>query len=225
MKGSILNFLGRGSAFNYLEDNTCAYFNIGKHMYLFDCGEKIASKIIYLNLLDDIKQLTIFVTHLHSDHVGSLEPLLTYIKVFKPEIKVNCVFKQKDKLHSLLTNLSYGFDIDIYDSYSDENIDVTIIDQPHIGDCYGYIVYSEEANFFYSGDTSSVNNEALSLLEDGTLDFFYHEVSLKQSKFHTGLDTLNELICKPLRSKVYLMHFEDERTMFACLEDGYNIVK
>ena len=41
-----LKFLGNGSAFNYDLDNTSAYFKYDNTFYIFDCGEKIASKIV-----------------------------------------------------------------------------------------------------------------------------------------------------------------------------------
>ena len=220
-----LTFLGRGSAFNYLEDNTCAYFIIDKHLFLFDCGEKIASKIIYLKLLDNIEKVSIFITHLHSDHIGSLEGLLTFIKVFKTDIEVNVIYPNKDKLSTLLKLLNFDFDIDILDKYDSEELSVKIISQPHIGECYGFIVKSKEVNFFYSGDTSKINDEALKMLLNGELDYFYHEVSRKQSSFHTGLETLEKLIPNEFRSKVYLMHFSDDKLMFECIEKGFNVVR
>ena len=47
-----LKFLGNGSAFNYDLDNTAAYFKYDNTFYIFDCGEKIASKIVkYINFI------------------------------------------------------------------------------------------------------------------------------------------------------------------------------
>ena len=225
MSNSVLTFLGRGDAFNYLEDNTSAYLIHEDHLYLFDCGQKIATKIINLNLLDKIKNVTVFITHLHPDHVASLPELLTYIKVFLKDINIQVVYKNKDNILSLLRLLHYDFDVIILDSYQDDYLRIEIVNQTHVINSYGYIVYASDCSFFYSGDASTINEKALDLLIDDELDYFYHEVSEKDSSFHIGIETLNKNIPLNLRKKVYLMHFKDENIINLALENGYKVVE
>lgn len=78
-----IKFLGIGSAWNINEDNTSAFIIKDKKMILIDCGESIARKIIKNNILDDIKELYILISHTHSDHIGSLGTLLFYSKYNK----------------------------------------------------------------------------------------------------------------------------------------------
>ena len=220
-----LIFLGRGNAFNYLEDNNSAYFIKNDTLYLFDCGQKIATKIIYLKLLDKIKKVTIFMTHLHPDHVASLPELLTYIYLFYKDVKVNVVFKNKERLLELLKLLHYDFDVNIISDYKDDYLEVKTVDQVHVPYSYGYIVKTKDCSFFFSGDTCVINEEALIMLKNDQLDYFYHEVSKNQSNFHTGIVTLNEAIPLKIRNKVYLMHFEDNEIIEECIKNGYNVAK
>ena len=90
-----LNFLGIGSAWNTNEDNTSAYIKKDDKMILIDCGESIARKIIANDILSDIKELYILISHTHSDHVGSLGTLLFYSK-YNKQI-VNKIVLPKDE--------------------------------------------------------------------------------------------------------------------------------
>ena len=56
-----LKFIGRGSAFNIKEGNTAAYYKSNDYMLLIDCGSNIFERILNNNLLDDIKEIYIFV--------------------------------------------------------------------------------------------------------------------------------------------------------------------
>ncbi len=42
----LLDFLGRGSAFNIKEGNNCAFIRIDKELILLDCGETVFEKIV-----------------------------------------------------------------------------------------------------------------------------------------------------------------------------------
>ena len=95
--------------------------------------------------------------------------------------------------------------------------------QNHIENSYGYVVFTKDLNFFYSGDTYTIDDYALSLFLDGALDLFYHEVAMKQSTFHTGIETLNNLIPFDKRNNVILMHFENDEAIKLALDNGYDV--
>src|SRR5574344_116865 len=88
-----LQFLGTGSAFNTKLGNTSAYLlnNDKSAMLLFDCGETVFSKLKpILEKNKNISELTICITHSHSDHIGSLPTLLYYLYyMYKDECKCN----------------------------------------------------------------------------------------------------------------------------------------
>ena len=85
-----LHFLGRGNSSNAKEGNTAAYFIDNNELFLIDCGETVFSKIIKLELLNNIKEIHVFITHTHSDHIGSLGSLIMYC-YFNIKIKLNII--------------------------------------------------------------------------------------------------------------------------------------
>lgn len=218
-----LLFLGNGGPFNYEKDNTSAFYLDEKTMYLFDCGEKIASKIIHYQLLDNLENLVIIITHLHSDHVSSLEPLLTYLKLFKQGIKVTVIYPNEEKLKQLLSAYSFNDDVTIISKMINNTVSIYPYKTTHIGEAYSYYFLTKDLKFYYSGDTSAVNKDAVNKLEKGEINYLYHEVALFKSAVHTDLDTLSDMIDSSIRHKVYLMHFSDEKTVLESQKRGFNI--
>ena len=96
-----LKFLGRGSAFNVKEGNTAAYIREVGTLVLIDCGESIFKTIIEKGILDDVKNIYVLLTHLHSDHAGSLSSFLLYTH-YKKGINSNVYFKNPDILEDFL---------------------------------------------------------------------------------------------------------------------------
>ena len=87
-----LNFLGRGAAFNPLEKSTSAYIREGDRLFLIDCGESVFAELIRRGILKDAKEVWIAVSHLHSDHSGSLGSVTLYcteILKFKADREAN----------------------------------------------------------------------------------------------------------------------------------------
>jgi ribonuclease BN (tRNA processing enzyme) len=209
----MLKFLGVGAAFNIKENNTSAYFIKDKTLYLFDCGEKICDKIIKNNLLEKVDNIYCFITHLHSDHIGSLEALMYYVNDISDQ-KIYVFYPQKNKLKTLLKLMGVSFDFEIIDDFSKvKSIKIEPVVQKHIPGSYGYFVYTSGFNFFYSGDTCKVNKRAVQELKCGKIDVIYHEftISLK-AKIHTHLSLLTKAIPVDLRNKVYLMHYINKQT-------------
>ena len=79
----MLKFLGVGSCFNTEMGNTSAYYIENGKLTLFDCGETVFDAIKRKKLLDGIDNVNVFITHLHSDHVGSLPSLIFYLHFYK----------------------------------------------------------------------------------------------------------------------------------------------
>ena len=151
-----LKFLGRGSAFNTAEGNTSAYIKDNNwHMLLIDCGETVFSKIIKLNLLDDINRLDVIITHTHPDHIGSLGSLIFYCYYIK-KINVNVITKYEYIVKNIL--LLNGVESTMY------NISRTAVDSVwrfelfKIDHCTymksSYInLYIDDNQILYIGDT------------------------------------------------------------------------
>lgn len=221
-----LKFLGVGSAFNLKDDNNSAYYISGDTFILLDCGDRIARKIINYNLFKDIKNVLILITHLHADHISSLETLVDYIYLLRKDINCKIVYPNKKNLETIL-NLEASFDFNIVDRdiVSEFGITVRAVPAFHIPYSYSYFVYTKDFNFYYSGDTNKFNLLALEELKNNKIDLLYHEVSYPNINVHTSLEKLEKAIPLEYRNKVYLMHFSDEKLKEISKEKGFNIAK
>ncbi|MCR5786221.1 MAG: MBL fold metallo-hydrolase [Acholeplasmatales bacterium] len=219
-----LKFLGVGSAFNLKDDNNSAYYITDDTFILLDCGDRIARKIINYNLLQDVKNVLILITHLHADHISSLETLIDYIYLLRKDINCKIIYPAKQDLETIL-NLEATYEFEILDdkNINEFNIRVEALDATHIPNSYSYLVYTKDFNFYYSGDTNKFNFKALDELKNNKIDMIYHEVSYPNIPVHTSLDDLCDAIPYEYRNKVTLMHFSDDKLKEASKEKGFNI--
>ena len=73
-----LHFLGHGAAFYVEAGNTSAYLREGSRLLLLDCGESVFADLLRRGALSGVTDITIALSHLHSDHCGSLGSLCHY---------------------------------------------------------------------------------------------------------------------------------------------------
>ena len=73
-----LHFLGRGAAFYVEAGNTSAYLREGSRLLLLDCGESVFADLLRRDVLSGVTDITVALSHLHSDHCGSLGSLCHY---------------------------------------------------------------------------------------------------------------------------------------------------
>ena len=219
-----LTFLGNGSAFNYDAYNTSAYFIFDNNLFLFDCGEGICNRLLKKNVLDNVNNIYIFITHLHSDHIGSLEALIYYNQKFLH--KGFFIFYPKmSRLKRLLQLTGVDFPFEIYPIPNELcGFKIEAVSQKHIFGSYGYFFYGD-FSFFYSGDTSKVNVRSVKELKNGKIDKIYHEVTCSTSSIHTHIDKLRKSFSPILRGKVCLMHFDNKELFKQCLLDGFDVAE
>ena len=221
-----LKFLGVGAAFNYQTSNNCAYFKVDKTLFLFDMGEKICDKILAMKLLDDVDNIVVLVTHLHSDHIGSLEPFLYWNHFFSKK-PVRVFYPIKGNLHKLLELTGLDFPFEIYNDYSlIKEVKVEPVEVKHIDGSYGYFVYAKDINFYYSGDTSVLLPRAVKELKEGKIGEMYHEVTVStNAMIHTHISVLEENFNQEERKKIILMHLANQETIDQGLKAGFQIAK
>lgn len=228
-----LNFLGRGSAYNLEEDNTCAYMIRNNTMLLLDCGETAFKKIIKNNILDGVKQIHILITHMHSDHIGSLGSFVGYCN-WKYNIVSNIYFNEPESISEYLDLLGAkeGKAFNVYDA-EDKKIDFlglefSCIMTKHTKNLnsYSYILKFDEGNdIFYSGDSRETNIDVIPFLKSGNI--IYHDTCLNWGKGcpHTSLKELSERIPEEYRNKVYCMHIDCNELVVKAEELGFNVVE
>ena len=214
-----LQFLGTGSAYNPNMKSTSAFLSMGSTMLLFDCGETVFESLHERALLDKFDAFIVFITHFHSDHIGSLGSFISYcfcklkkeVFVFFPNADICKLLQMTGVPHFMYTYLS-----EIPSRFSDRlvAIPVPVHHDPTIP-CFGYQVTVDHSTFFYGGDSAKIPEVILDLLLHGKIDIIYQDTSYVNkgdSDCHGTLEGLCEQVPARYREKVVCMHFDHDFT-------------
>lgn len=232
-----LKFLGRGAAFNVYERNTSAYFIENQTLFLIDCGESVFSTLIEKNILNDIHDVYILISHTHSDHCGSLGSLGLYCKYVK-KIKMKLIIPHDSVyIHSLKLLMELFGNEDTYKFVYEEELDHRFINfetvrydlTSHTKDlhCYSFVFESKEGAVFYSADTNVVDNVVHFIdTYDNIASIYMEGTDLDiPDDVHLNIDKLSSVIPQHLHSCVYLMHIRNHACVEDAIKNGFHIVK
>jgi ribonuclease BN (tRNA processing enzyme) len=235
-----LNFLGRGGAFFVGEGNTAAYFIEDKNFFLIDCGESVFAKIKSMNLLagNGIENVYCFITHMHSDHVGSLSSLIYYCaygeKDYKAKFHLVCPEALRSDLLpmlgaqgnlSLINEVSTGDLRRGFESFNSVRYMRTIHQAYH--PALSIEFSTDEGLVFYSGDTKQLDFIGSYAGQRDKIAKMYVEASLAEypNSVHLTLKGLDEVIPADMRHKVYLMHFDCAECIIEAKNLGFRVVE
>ncbi|WP_368488303.1 MBL fold metallo-hydrolase [Clostridium sp. BJN0013] len=226
----LLNFLGRGSAFNTKEGNNSAFVKIKNELILLDCGENIFERIINRKILKNVSDIHVLITHMDSDHIGSLSSLIYYCYYIK-HIVVEVSFPTRElydflKLQGHIENQNYKFNLigtDINNTLNFINVKPIKVNHIKTLNCYGYLIYIKDKLIWYSGDCSNVSN----VINEYVIEEFYQDTCLAEYKgnVHTSLKLLCKSISKDKRNKVYCMHIDCDELIEKAKYEGFNVVE
>ena len=233
-----LTFLGRGAGFNPAEGSTSSYFIDNKELFLIDCGESIFKTILEKKLLDSVSVVNLFITHTHTDHVGSLGSLILYSSVIK-KLPVKIITSEcmgyLPKLKSFLeivglTSLMYDFaDVSAFTGNYKLFNKVNYFKTTHCDELEscGILFETESGLVFYSGD---LNNPGIlmDIIKSGRkIDKIYVDSSndRKINLHHITIHQLNDIIPSDLKSKIYCMHINNDKCIEEALAYGFNVVQ
>ena len=223
---TILHFTGIGSAFNAPLGNTNAYFINGTTLVMFDCGESVYPRIIRLLKSKRIRRLVILITHLHSDHIGSLGTVLSFCDHIVP--KPVDIFYPTKALERFLRCIGIGDDKYTHYLSAPYAWDLTIV--PHrvvhsdMIACFGYEVVFGTASFYYSGDAHDIPDIVLKKFLDNKIELLFHEATLdKNAAGHCCYTTLERKIPLSERSRVYCMHLGNDKLIALLRKRGFQI--
>lgn len=207
-----LHFLGFGAAFYPPFGNTSAWFLNGRDFYLLDCGEDVFQKIYELDEYKNSSSVSVLITHMHTDHIGSLGELIAYTW-FKQNRKVQ-VYYPDERLKRYL-KLS-GINEEIYD-FAGKTLQkdgLSILPQPVFHDpcmgCFGYRIKDDDEAVYYSGDSGLVSPAIVDELEKGCLARLYLDTSkhAAMDSGHGNFEALKERIGVRWRKRVVCMHLD-----------------
>lgn len=227
-----INFLGIGSAWNINEDNTSAYIKKDSQMILIDCGESIARKIIKEDLLFDINELYILISHTHSDHIGSIGTLLFYSK-YNKNIKNRIVVPKDEIFISNLKEYLRLVDISTEVEFVDETflkdkfnlINFSILKANHVKTlpCYCFLLEDNENLIYYSADNNNI--EYIKKYIKYPKAQIYTEIcnNPKLKDEHLLLKSLEDATSINERKRIYLMHINEFLDTKKLEKKGFNI--
>lgn len=232
-----LKFLGIGGSDNQIQGNTSAFFIENRSLFLIDCGENIFEKILSKGLLDDIDRVYLFITHTHSDHVGSIGSLLFHC-YFILKMKLNIVISSNSLNFNDVKELLriYGAKEDWYSIIEPKELDnqytsfnsVKYMKTNHVDPipCYGLLFDTNKGLLYYSGDTKEINNIKEIIESNRKIDKIYIDCTTsKENSAHYYVGKANEEFDQAIRKKVYCMHFNKPECIETAKSYGFNVVK
>lgn len=215
--------LGVGSAFNSQEyGNNSWYFVRRNKVFMIDCGSTVFNSFKEKKL-DKYDSVNVIITHLHTDHVGSLGTLieyLFYVKGSKPNIITDIHLRKdlrtllsisgiEESMYNLVTNTYENKEV--YHS----DIVITFLETSHVPQLQSYSLlidfWDTQKRIYYSGDANILPNP-LTILNESALavDHVYIDYSINGSPVHLSTKhSLTKLAICFSGATIHLMHLDD----------------
>ena len=235
-----LKFIGIGSAFNTALGNTSAFLVCGDTFVLFDCGENIFERVQRGGLIDGHKEVKVFITHNHPDHIGSLGTLIFFcyfLKGLKAEIYGTKSLVEILTLSGVKPEF-YTF-VDIFETpevptytikpvLGGQTYRISPIQTKHypILTSVGYYVKEEATgvSFYYSGDSREIPEIIRNAFLEGKITYLYQDTCWLDydDNAHLSYKKLCAAIDKR-REFVYIMHTDPNFNYEKAIHDGFKI--
>lgn len=215
--------LGFGSSFNSQEyGNNSWYFVRRNQVFMIDCGSTVFNTFKEKRL-DKYDLVNVIITHLHTDHVGSLGTLieyLFYVKGNKPNIIIDIHLRKdlrtllsisgiEENMYNLVTN-NYE-NKEVYHS----DIGITFLEIGHVPQLQSYSLlidfWDTKKRIYYSGDANDLPNP-LTIFNKPELsvDHVYMDYSINGSPVHLSIEQpLKQLAEWFSDSTIHLMHLDN----------------
>ena len=230
MKFELL-FLGSGSAFTMdnFQSNAIIKFSSGKRL-LIDCGTDIRRALFDKNLTyKDID--AVYISHLHSDHVGGLE-WLGFCSYFDPNCKKPSLYIHDSLVDELWsTSLSGGMSslegvkarLDTYFEvhsipknktfeFSDVVFQpvqvVHIVSEFSVEPAFGLMFNLNNTNIFFTSDAQYSPSQIQVFYNKADIIYQDCETSPFKSGVHANFADLRHLDAK-IKNKMWLYHYQD----------------
>lgn len=226
-------FAGTGSAFTMLNNQTNVLIQRSNKFLLIDAGGDIRFSLQRLNMTySDID--SIYITHLHNDHVGGLE-WFAFCSYFSPnmtekiELIGNNELLRELWIHSLRGGLKsiQGKKMALEDYFDVlmvrkngkfiwEDIEFRIVQTVHVMDEYsivpsfGLMFRDPDSNLliYYTGDTQFNPNQIMDFYKEADVIIQDCETAPYRTGVHAHFDELKDLPL-PIKQKMILQHYND----------------
>lgn len=207
-----LRFNGFGAGFFPEFGNTSAWFVNQGDFFLIDCGEDVFQKVYQRSEYRKAKHIFAVITHMHTDHVGSLGELAAY-SWFCLHKKITIVYPDS-RIRQYLELCGIHKELYHWQEGGLERENIRIVPEPVVHDpcmgCFGYRIYDGEEAIYYSGDSRAVEQEIAEQLKDGSLSRLYLDTSKHAApdSGHGCFEILKQRISPGWRQRVVCMHLD-----------------
>lgn len=223
-----LQFLGRGAAFYTQAGNTSAYLREGGRLLLLDCGESVFAELLRRGVLPGVSSVTVALSHLHSDHCGSLGSLCHhcfYMLHLIPQFVLPADAAYRADVAALLR--LFGVRKDAYAFVPDGgNLgfsafrSLCYVPTLHSGDmrCFSFVFETDGGGVFYSADTCTTDTLAAFLQAHPDFERAYMDSTDADypGNIHLPVGRIAQVVPEEKRSRVYMMHLNQA----SCIEAG-----
>jgi ribonuclease BN (tRNA processing enzyme) len=245
-----IKFIGVGAAFaasEHYHSNMLITAESGKRL-LLDCGcdARFSLREAGVDIYDLPNQINaVYISHLHSDHIGGMEWLAFNTFFHKTPRKID-LYMEKEMMkemwdHSLKAGLQYIGDKDMIlsdyftchplketDTFRWEGITPTLHKMPHIVSpentlfSYGLMIKNDKKNarpLFITTDTTFQEEKMLSISDQVSTIFHDCETAAIRTNVHAHYDELKQLP-EPVKAKMWLYHYQPDM-MTQPVSDGF----
>ncbi|STX50077.1 metal-dependent hydrolase of the beta-lactamase superfamily transporter III [Legionella busanensis] len=239
-----ITFLGAGSAFTVGDDNfqSNVLLESNGDSLLIDAGADLRLSLFALNRsYHDIHN--IYITHLHSDHIGGLEwlALATYFDDTYPGKPT--LYAEEKLMQALWHSLAGGLSTLAYQqaslntyfnvqaigkehAFTWQKIQFKLIQAIHVYSnyhllpCYGLLFSYGTSRIFYSADTQY--NPYLIQQLNKEVDLFFHDCETQEIKsgVHAHYSELRQLPTE-IKRKMWLYHYNNVQALPDAKADGF----
>ncbi|MBR1417114.1 MAG: MBL fold metallo-hydrolase [Bacilli bacterium] len=159
-------------------EGNSTYVEVGSHKIFLDLGmnlKYISSKLGELDITPNEID-SVFISHVHNDHIGCLE---NFIKKYDPKIYMSKVMFDELPAESLVRQYN---NIEFFsDDFILDNIKIELVKTSHdTNDSRGFIITYEDNSVVYITDTGYLNQKFFNKLKDKTVYLFEsnHDVEM-----------------------------------------------
>ena len=205
-----INFIGIGGAFYNELGCNAAYIKEDNKILFIDLGMDTFDKIIKYNLLENVNEVYVAITHMHGDHIGGLPTFVQYCFIalnIRVKIFINSdTFKEDLNTILKLTaveNTNYEF-IDNKEFDMSFDIEFKLTKHTKLLECYSLIFTKDNKKTLYTGDSNDIE-----FLKEAILNENYEDIYSEIGDYAPVHMDYNEVIKLDL-SKVTLMHIESK---------------